>query len=145
MKIDMQKLKNQFNLQQKIIFDQQKLIDEKNLEINAYKLKYEGLLEQIRLSRQKRFGSSSEKNSLQQDIFDEPGIELPPEVKEEISDEIEVKSYKRKKHPVRIALPKDLPRETIIHDIADAEKICECGEHAYSDPIRTPIPATSEH
>ena len=129
MKIIVQNQHKSIELLEKIIFDQQKLIEEKNSVIASYQLKYEGLLEQIRLSRQKRFGSSSEKNLLQQDIFDEPGIELPEEVKQEISDEVEVKSYKRKKHPVRTALPKDLPRETIIHDISDAEKICECGKH----------------
>lgn len=34
-------------------------------------------------------------------------------------------SYTRKK-PVRKLLPRDLPREVIVHDITDEEKICGC-------------------
>ncbi len=102
-------------------------------ELTTYKTKYESILEQIRLAKQKRFASSSEKNLLQPDIFDEAGVELPDEVKEQLQGEentVEVKAYKRKKenHPVRKPLPKDLPREVIVHDIPESEKICVCGE-----------------
>jgi len=93
----------------------------------AYKEKYFRLLEEIRLAKQQRFSSSSEKNTLQPDMFDEPGVELSDEVKVQIEEEIEVAGYVRKKHPVRSALPKELPRERIVHDISDAEKVCSCG------------------
>jgi len=105
------------------------LFIESQTELASYKLKYANLLEEIRLAKQYRFGSSSEKNILQSDLFDEAGIELPDEVKEQLDDEIEVKSHIRKKHPVRRPLPSYLPREVILHDISDAEKICHCGEH----------------
>lgn len=99
------------------------------VELASTQAKYDYLIEQIRLSKQKRFGSSSEKNVLQADLFDEAGIELPEEVKEEISheEEIEVKGHTRKKHPIRKPIPGDLPREVIVHDIAETEKSCECG------------------
>ena len=87
------------------------------------------MLEEIRLAKQYRFGPSSEKNILQSDLFDEAGIELPEEVKEQLGDEIEVRSPVRKKHPVRHPLPCYLPREVVLHDISDAEKICNCGKH----------------
>lgn len=66
---------------------------------------------------------------MQPDLFDEAGIELPEEIKEQLNDEIEVKSHARKKHPVRRPLPAYLPREIVLHDITDAEKVCSCGEH----------------
>ena len=107
----------------------EKIIIQLHRGYSDYKLKYTHLLEEIRLAKQFRFGSSSEKNVLQSDLFDEAGIELPEEVREQLSDEIEVKSHTRKKHPVRRPLPSYLPREVVLHDIKDAEKICECGEH----------------
>ncbi len=65
------------------------------------------------------------------DLFDEVGVELEEEVKKEISDEveIEVSSHTRKKHPIRKKLPEYIPRETVLHDISEEEKICHCGEH----------------
>jgi len=91
-------------------------------ELASYKLKYKNLLEEIRLAKQHRFAPSSEKNILQPDLFDEAGVELPDEVKEQLDDEVEVKSYIRKKYPVRRKLPVYLPREVVLHDIPDGEK-----------------------
>jgi len=99
------------------------------IELASTQAKYHYLIEQIRLAKQQRFGSSSEKNILQADLFDEAGIELPEEVNEEINDldEIEVKGHTRKKHPVRKPIPADLPREVIVHDVSESEKTCACG------------------
>ncbi len=98
-------------------------------ELAAYKIKYANLIEEIRLAKQQRFAPSSEKNILQPDLFDEAGIELPEEVIEQLTDEVEIKSHVRKKHPVRCPLPAYLPREVVTHDISEADKICHCGEH----------------
>lgn len=105
------------------------LLVDSQAELASYKLKYANLLEEIRLAKQQRFAPSSEKNVLQSDLFDEAGVELPEEVIEQINEEVAVKSHSRKKHPGRRPLPVYLPRETITHDISDAEKICACGEH----------------
>lgn len=91
------------------------------------RLKNAYLLEQFRLARQERFAPRSEKTIYQADLFDEAGIES--EGSEENQDTIEIKSHQRKKHPVRKPLPSDLPREQIIHDIKDEEKICACGTY----------------
>ena len=107
----------------------EKIIIELHREYSDYKIKYANLLEEIRLAKQNRFGSSSEKNILQSDLFDEAGIELPEEVKEQLSDEIEVRSSTHKKHPVRRPLPSYLAREVVLHDIPEEEKKCHCGEH----------------
>ena len=141
MEIDIKNLPNSQELLQKIISDLHFELDKKQREINlsrqeitlsqrelaSYKEKYERLIEEIRLAKQQRFSPSSEKNSLQPDIFDEAGVELPEDVQAQLDDAIEVKGYVRKKHPVRRALPKELPREVVVHDILDAEKICDCG------------------
>lgn len=108
----------------------QRIIDESKAELTVYKEKYARLIEEIRLAKQHRFAPSSEKNIPQQDIFDEAGVELPEEVKEQLEeDKIEVSSHARKKHPVRRKLPSYLPREIIVHDIAENEKLCSCGNH----------------
>lgn len=105
------------------------LLIDAQVELASYKLKYANLLEEIRLAKQHRFSSSSEKNIFQSELFDEAGVELPEEVKAQLSDEVEVKSYTRKKHPVRRPLPAYLPREVVLHDISEEEKVCSCGEH----------------
>jgi transposase len=122
MKIDLENLPTSIEELQKIIFLQKQ-------EIADYKDRYVRLLEKIKLERARVFSPSSEKNILQPDLFDEPGIELPEEVKDQIADGIEVKSHVRKKHPVRRPLPDYLPREVIVHDIPETEKVCSCGEH----------------
>lgn len=125
-----QELKNIIvSLHRSFCESQEKLTAKEN-ELSSFKSKYESLIEQIRLARQQRFAPKSEKNVLQADIFDEAGVELPDDVKAQLGEEkgnIEVAAYTRKKHPVRKQLPQDLPREVIIHDIADSDKICGCG------------------
>ncbi len=111
-----------------IILHLQEALHKNQNEFAEYKIKYANLLEEIRLSKQRYFSPSSEKNILQPDMFDEAGIDLPDEVKEHIEDEeIKVQSHVRKKHPIRKPLPAYLPREVIMHDISEMEKICGCG------------------
>ncbi|MEO8964552.1 MAG: IS66 family transposase [Gammaproteobacteria bacterium] len=121
MKIDINNLPSSAEQLQKIIFLQQQ-------EIADYKDRYVRLLEKIKLERTRVFSPSSEKNILQSDLFDEAGVELPEEAKEQLVNEVEVKFYTRKKHPVRRPLPDYLSREVVMHDIPEADKICSCGE-----------------
>lgn len=122
MEVDLKNLPESPELLQQIIHQLQR-------SLVSYKEKYARLLEELRLDKQRLFSSSSEKNSLQHGLFDESGVELPEEVKEQLVGEIEVKAHVRKKHPVRKPLPKELPREVIVHDIAEADKVCDCGSH----------------
>jgi len=78
------------------------------------------LEEQFRLAQQKQFGASSEAHPGQGELFNE-AEELAVEV---IEPEQETIEYTRNK-PKRKPLPKDLPREVIIHDIPDEDKVCE--------------------
>lgn len=122
MEIDLKNLPNSPKLLQKMLFDMQ-------AELVSYKEKYVRLIEELRLARQQRFSPSSEKNRLQSDLFDEAGVELTEELKEQIEEKNELKIGDMKKRPVRRPLPKDFPRERILHDIPESEKICRCGAH----------------
>lgn len=106
-------------------------LTEKENELSSFKSKYENLLEQFKLAKQQRFGAKSESNLAQPDMFDEAGVDLSCEVKEQLTeqsdDETAVAGHMRKKHPVRKRLPQDLPREVIIHDITENETHCGCG------------------
>lgn len=78
------------------------------------------LLEQFRLAQQKQFGKSSEGFVGQGELFNE--AEEIAAVGEEETQNI---SYSRKKAK-RKPLPTDLPREVIVHDLTDEEKVCDC-------------------
>jgi transposase len=83
------------------------------------------LREQIRLLQARMFGKKSEKGTadsgMQLPLFDMPEPEMEPE-----PEQVEVPPHQRKK-PGRKKLPESLPRETIVHDIAEQDKICSCG------------------
>jgi len=83
------------------------------------------LIEQFRLAQQQRFGASSEAHPAQGDLFNEAEDELDVVEEEETSTTTVIK-----KKPVRNKLPKDLPRETIIHDIEDKHCTC-CGNELH--------------
>ncbi|MBP9778139.1 MAG: IS66 family transposase [Rickettsiaceae bacterium] len=117
------------------IADKQNKLKEQHAEIadNQNKLKeqyaeIEYLRHKLQSQLAARFASKSEKHQFQADLFDEAS---PPEqeeinVVEAADEEITVAAHTRKKTG-RKPLPKDLPREQIIHDITDEEKICSCG------------------
>jgi transposase len=129
MEINILKLPKSLTELEKIILLQQQEIEQHKQEIISYKERYIRLLEELKLEKSRQFSSSSEKNIFQTDLFDEPGIELEGELKDQLDDTVDVQSYKRKKYPVRKSIPSDIPREVIMHDISDAEKVCHCGEH----------------
>ena len=83
---------------------------------NAY------LEEQFRLAQQKRFGVSSESHPGQGELFNEAEEETDHDDEESDTQTI---SYTRKT-PKRQSLPKDLPRETVVHDMSDEDKVCDC-------------------
>jgi len=114
---------------EEIIFLQQQIIEISKAEIISYKERYIRLLEEFKLEKHRLYASSSEKNILQSDLFDEAGIELSDDLKNELDDKMDVASFKRTKHPIRKPIPKDIPREVVIYDINDKEKICGCGAH----------------
>jgi len=85
------------------------------------------LEEELRLLRNKIFGRRSEQLSAEElklaGLFDE--AELPPCTAQQPEASVEVAAHRRAK-PGRKPLPADLPREEVIHDIAEEEKTCSC-------------------
>lgn len=98
-----------------LLAEQAELLAEKDARI-AY------LEEQFLLAQKKQFGASSEGHPGQGELFNE--VESETEFVEDDADTQAI-SYTRKK-PKRQPLPADLPRETVVHDIADEDKVCDC-------------------
>ena len=89
---------------------------------------YNKLLEQLKLSRLKRFGQSTE-TSEQLKLFDESDQKLPLETQETVSTTDQKKSSWSKGKPrKRRALPHNLPVEEKVYDISESDKTCACGK-----------------
>lgn len=88
-------------------------------------------LEQLRLSKKKIFGASSEQMAEgyeQLKLFNEAESERTPLLPEPKIEEVIVPSHKRKKKRSFDEKYGDLPAEEVVYDISDKEKICEkCG------------------
>jgi transposase len=80
------------------------------------------LEEQFRLAQQKAYGRSSEAHPGQGELFNEAEQLVEEVVAEPEQQEI---SYTRNK-PKRKPLPETLPREQVVIDLADDEKVCDC-------------------
>lgn len=95
------------------------------------------LTEQLRLSKQRLFGASSEKAqekvmSVMSSLFDEAELFADEEVPVEVAPETDTKvaAHTRRKHanPLLDNLPEGIPTEVIEHGLATKERICkECG------------------
>ena len=107
-----------------IILGLQSTIAEQSDQIDAWKSKYQHMLEQFRLAQQRQFGHSGE-TADQLGLFNE-SEEIDAAATAEREAESETITYTRKK-PSRKPLPDHLPRETIVHDIED--KTCDCCGH----------------
>lgn len=91
------------------------------------------LLEQIRHLRNQLFGRKSEQGSDTGQIQPLPLFDLPepdpdgePVAAEQDEQEVEVAGHTRRKRG-RKPLPEELPRVEVLHDLADDEKVCGCG------------------
>ena len=83
------------------------------------------LEEYVRLHKLKQFGRQSEVASSQQEMFNE--AEFAVEAEAYLPPEEEPAPAKTKTKPRRQALPAELPRIIIEHDLPEAEKVCACG------------------
>lgn len=83
------------------------------------------LEERFRLAQQKQFGQSAEGHPGQGELFNEVEVEAEA-LEPEAQPADEAQALKHRNKPVRKPLPAELPREVVIHDISDAEKICAC-------------------
>lgn len=110
----------------KSIHELQDIVVSQQEEITHLKSQYANLLEQIKLTKLRQYAPKSESNIDQLNLFDESEHLTEETLDESVSEEVETISYQRKK-PSRKPLPKDLPREEIIHDVTPEEKQCACG------------------
>lgn len=99
----------------------QQRIDELEKQLELLQSRNTYLEEQFRLAQQKRFGASSEGHPGQGELFNEAEELVIIDVLVE-QETIEYTRNKAKRKP----LPKNLLREVIVHDIADADKVCAC-------------------
>jgi transposase len=89
----------------------------------------EYLLEQMRLSRHRQFGASSEKSeydSEQLNLFNEAEVMAAPELPEPELVEVE-KHYRKRTRLTTDKLPEDLPVEVIEYTLPEDEQVCGCG------------------
>lgn len=99
------------------------LVTEQQAKLSALSHENTWLKEQLELARLARFGTSSEKHPAQDDFFNE--AETCDEGPDDEAETATLEPHQRKK-PGRKPLPKNLPRERVIHDLADDNKICTC-------------------
>tara|TARA_B110000211_G_C14062793_1_gene546357 strand:+ start:517 stop:2094 length:1578 start_codon:yes stop_codon:yes gene_type:complete len=112
--------------QAQLLGQKNSLLDEKDAQLAQWQSKYAFILEQWRLAQQKQYGKSSEVSPGQGELFDEMTVDS------DVTDaepEIQTVAYTRQK-PKRQSLPKDLPRETVVLDIAESDKVCSCCQGA---------------
>jgi transposase len=77
-------------------------------------------------AQQQRFGTSSESHESQGELFNEAEVTIDEPAELTTDADVSVSPKQRAK---RKLLPKDLPREVIIHDISDEDKQCDCCGH----------------
>ncbi|MFA9462576.1 IS66 family transposase [Thiohalorhabdus methylotrophus] len=88
--------------------------------VRSYKAETERLQEMLNILRAKQFGPTSEKAVDQYALFDEAEVET---AEEGPSEAVEVPGHTRTKRG-RKPLPDNLPREEIVHDLPDEDKVC---------------------
>lgn len=137
--IDMRKVKNVKEYSRADLEKHCLELEQKNESLSVRLQWYE---EQFRLSRQQRFGSSSEKSSLEQiSIFNEPEAEAVVFCSEPEIEEVLPEKKKRKKGH-KASIIKNLPKHTIEHRLSAEESDCQqCGNalHEMSKQVRTEI------
>ncbi len=87
------------------------------------------LIEQIQYLKAALYGRKSEKsdsNQAQLNIFNEAEEIAAASAEENKAAEITVPAHTRKKGGRR-PLPPDLPREEVVHDLKEEDKVCDCG------------------
>ena len=87
--------------------------------------------EQFRLAQHKKFAASSEALPGQGELFDEAeSVDDAVEEESETSAEQEASRRNKRTKPKRKPLPANLPRETVVLDLAEEDKHCHCCGHA---------------
>jgi transposase len=113
--------------QEEIISSQEQKISHQEQQIKHLEFKAENLELQLRNALQQRFGRKTDKITANQlSIFDEAEVTSSVEEIEIENEEITVPEHKRKKQG-RKALPQNLTRTVVEHDLKAEDKTCNCG------------------
>ncbi len=109
----------------------QRLVRQLQHDNTVLRSRAEVLEDELRLLRHKLFGRRSEQLSAedlrQASLFDEAEWISEQENRKAPETTIDVSAHRRRKRGRKL-LPADLPREEVLHDIPEEEKICSCGE-----------------
>lgn len=112
----------------RLLQSERELSAQKDQEITQLKQQYQNILEQLRLAQHKQFGQSSEVSPDQQSLFNEAEA-LAEETRPEKES---ARATRQKTKPKRKALPRDLPREVIVHELPEDDKHCDaCGHELH--------------
>ena len=118
----------QIETQKQQIESKEHEIQSKEQKIQSLTGKIEAIQEQLRLAISKQFGPSTEKYIPEQkDLFFNEAEAQVIKAKQD-GKTTKVASHNRKKKG-RVALPPELPRVEVIHDIAEDEKVCPHDGH----------------
>jgi len=111
--------------QEKLLAEQQTRLAEHKKALAEKEARIERLEAQMHAMARHLYGQRSEKmpesDPNQLDLFGEQPEATPEEIKEETS-----KPKRPRKRAARKPIPKDLPREEIVHDLSEEEKTCAC-------------------
>ena len=127
----MENIKNKSQNQTEYISRLEETCRSQKQKIHMLEQKMNWMLEQMKLSQHKRFGTSSEKSEYDQmSLFNEVEKEADSRVTEPELEEIK---YKRKKRVgKKEEMLSELPVETIEYYLPEEEQACpECGEHVH--------------
>ena len=127
-----QQLERKVSEQEQAITDHEQVIAKQEQTVSEYSEEISQLREYIRLLKSQRFGPRSERSVAEQmGLFNEAEAAADEDSAEEAgaqaeSDEpsIEVPAHTRRKRGGRRPLPAFLPREEIVHDVPEEERIC---------------------
>lgn len=115
-----------------LLLQKELLIESKDSALESKDAFIEELKEALLLAQRRQFAKATETlRSLQSELFDEAEliIELP---EPPMADNTVIVSNHTRKKSGRKQLPEDLPRVDVIHDLADADKVCPHG-HALKE------------
>lgn len=126
--------------------DQYQQLEQKNMQlqmkVDELSAKVQWYEEQFRLSRQQKFGASSEKTPPEQMRFEDAVLneaELVADPKQ-AEPTVETITYQRRKERgQREAMLRDLPEETVVHELPEEKRVCPCCNgplHVMSTEVR---------
>jgi transposase len=109
----------------------QRLVLELRKEVSFLTSRAGVLEEELQLLRHMIFGRRSERftaeDHRQSSLFDEAEITDQEQLEQTSEPTIQVAAHRRAK-PGRKPLPASLPREEMVHDIPEEQKVCSCGQ-----------------